>query len=683
MKLDDLKNPEKRRRVMDFLQSVLMTAAGIVLLFFMILVAFKVVGYIWSSWKPTREILVGNFTAGAGTLPETAGSAGKILGAKLERLKRFSRKGTRDYWLIQAPTLVAVPDQLADRQGDTRRRLEAINLKVKDVAVGDVAKLFDIIFEPARPRLEGTITDYGDRIEVRSELLWKNGVLDGWVASRAESKATNAPQKDELLNDLYDDLVFQMIYDLPKNAKLPWFTKYSTGDETPNWQTLEALTLGMEALDNYRLSLDYQDLKRSLQYLDRIPTYAPGYSLGHYFLALALGEDRQEERAANVFGEVENMDSTAQLRWAAKYQQAAAMLRQYRSQPATDAAESILIPLIQELKTASGKDSSAEGKDSSAEGKDSSAEGKDSSAEGKDSSAEGKARSEDAKFAVRLTPLAEAQLSYTYSTMLTLNTSISDNNLQLNAEKYWKEANVDFNGVTEWLSDRDKNEVLSWILNAEGYGSYRIAEWKLNSGTGDIQNHQKLFRQACNEALKKLEKANQLDPNNYEILQNQAMILDNEQFDPEGKHRVEAESIYERTKRFVPRDYYQYERLARIFWLRTKSQPVPTLRRDLIKSGIDNVNAAQGYRPNARTAAACGTYFFIASADTEDDAAKQKTDIQTAMANGELVLNLKAENLEELKPIISDAVTLMFKVAPRISDQSEKDALTALANKLK
>lgn len=649
MKPSNTKRAEKRGHVMDVLQTVSMTAAGVVFLLALFWMGGKVVDYVVSSWWPTRQISVGTFTAGAGTLPDTAGSAGKILGAKLERLKRFTRKDPSQFGLVQAPNLIAVPDQLRERQGDMRKRLESINLKVKDVAVGDIAKLIDTVFEPARPRLDGTITDYGDRLEVRSELLWKDRVLDGWVASRAQPKAADAStKKDELLNELYDDLVFQMIFDLPRNPQLPWFTKYSTDDEIPNWQTLEALTLGLEALENYRLSLDYEDLKRSVRYLDRIPTYAPGYALGHYFLALALGEDRQEERAASVFGAIENMNCTAELRWAAKYQQAAAMLRQYRSQQATDAANSILVPLITELKAASAEDTG-----------------------------------ERKNFALQLIPLAEAQLSYTYSTMLTLSSSLSDSELKQKAENGWNEAHEDFKTVLEWRSEAEKKEVQSWILNAQGYGIFRIAQKELGSGSAVDQKQQEAFKAACVKALDTLGKANELNPNNYEILQNQAMILDDTQFDPDAKHLVEAEALYERTKRFVPRDYYQYERLARIFWRRAESQPVPTFRDELVKSGLENVAAAQKYRPNARLAAACGAYFFMASADTEKDLAKQKSSIQMAMANSELLLNLKAQKLDELKPIVADTVALMLKVAPRISDQSERDALTNLANRLK
>src|SRR5579864_4613777 len=194
---------------MDFSYSVLVTVISFVILLWLTTNLFS---YVRSQWQPTHDIVVGTFTAQGGTLPNDAGTAGSTLGSKLERLRRYARRDPSGFGLIQTPVLISIPDQVRERQSDAAKRLEAMNLRVKEVQVNEVVKFLKALFEPARPMLEGTVTDYGDSIEVRSELLWKNRVLDGWVASRAKPMQSDTAKTSQVLNELYDDLLFQMIY---------------------------------------------------------------------------------------------------------------------------------------------------------------------------------------------------------------------------------------------------------------------------------------------------------------------------------------------------------------------------------------------------------------------------------------------------------------------------------------
>jgi hypothetical protein len=529
-----------------------------------------------------------------------------------------------------------------------------MNLKVKDVDVNAVVKLMKELFQPARVTLEGTITDTGDRIEVRSELIWKNQVLDGWLTSRAKPEANDAAKTSKVLNELYDDLLFQMIYDIPRK-KLYWSPKSSGDNDLPNWQTQEAMTLGLESLENYQESLEYDDLQRSLHYLERIPIHAPDYALGHYFLAMALGEDRQEERAASVFAQIQGMPADTQLKWAAIFQEAAARLRQYHGPAATYAAEQLLIPLIGELQGVAVNGGETSG------------------------------------FARRLLPLAQAQLGYTYGTLFTLNpyeprepseTEEEDRKTQLekNATKAWGDATKAYEAISDWNSEQQR-DVLSWLKNTEGYSRYRIAQWKLERKDGRSESDKKrAFTEACNEALKLLDKANQARPNQYEALQNKAMILDDIRFDPKGERINEAESLYQRTAKFVPRDYYQYERLARLYWRRVREQPVSTLQMDQIARGMENVKTAQSYRPESRTAALCGTYFSIAAASNEPDAAKKAQDVHDAILQAKLAFRLSASKAPERKPIATDTTKLIREVEATLDDNdTNKKVLHDLA----
>jgi len=642
------RKPNRKGRSMAFFLDLLYSGLITLISFAALLwVGAKLFDYVRAQWQPAREISVGAFTTAGVALPADAGTVAQTLGSKLERLRRYARRDPSGFGLIQTPMLISIPAQEKKRQSEASQRLESVNLRVQEVQVNEVIKFLQALLAPARVTLEGTVTDYGDTLEIRSELLWKNRVIDGWVASRRKPAQADAAKIGQTLNDLYDDLLFQMMYDIPHNAKLHWKVDAEGASETPNWQTLEAMTLGLESLDAYQRTLDYEDLKRSLGYLEEIPIHAPGYALGHYFLGVALGEDRQEERAVSVFSDVVRMTSDPDLKWAAQFQRAAAMLREYDGQPAADAAR-LLEELIQELKTAkNGKD-------------------------------------ERAKFAARLLPLAEAQRCYTYGTLLTLKTTIPESDLKKSAEEAWKDADYEFNAVNEedWTSEQEKREVRSWLFNTKGYASFRIAQWELAQG-GKSQEELDKYTRACEDALQLLQGADQERPNSYEVLQNEAMILDDERFDPEDKRIDEALSFYERTVQFVPRDYYQYERLARIYWRKARKQPTETLQSDLVQKGNGYVQTALSYRPNSRTAASCGAYFAALAANKTADALEKTKQIQDAIAKAKLALRLGGRERPGTLPILADAAKLMDAVAATLDDKDKsRNELKGLARQI-
>jgi hypothetical protein len=604
----------KRMDVTQFLYATFLTVAFSALIIWASVTLYR---YVRSQFRPGEEIVVGNFTAIGEGLPTDKAAVGTALASKLERLRRVAARGPSGFGLIQTPTLTSVPDQVSERQGDVRQRLENLNLKVKDVDVNAVMDALRSMFSPARPALEGQLNDVGDRLEIRAALLWKGNTVGGWVASRrkpgAEQKGSIEIQ--DTLNDLYDDLLFQIIFDIPRNPKLHWWAQSRGDDAIPNWQTLEAMTLGLEALQSYESSLEYGDLERAIRHLDRIPVYAPGYALGHYFLAIALGEDRQEKRAASVLFEVLRTPAPKSIYWSACFQRAAALLRMYGKDPAEEAANVVLAPLIAELETASGQKSPS--------------------------------KNGEKEFATMLLPMAYAQLAYTYGTLFTLGSTIDKAKLRANSLEASDHAFTTFQQAGKvWPSDQQRLEVERWIYNTRGYSQFRIAQYErreaMKAQPADQVQLDADFKKKCELALTDLRKANELLPNNYEVLQNEAMILDDRDYDPTGAYLVEAESLYERTTVFVPRDYYQYERLALICWRQLRQIPPRSIQTVLLDKGKKDtaMTVERRYPEKSRTATMLASYFTAWEAQLESDPAKKQSKLKDAVDQARMAVPL-------------------------------------------
>ena len=535
-----------------------------------------------------------------------------------------------------------------ERQSDSSKRLEKINITVKGISVNDVVKFMRELFEPAHRELNGTITDYGDRTEIKAELTWKNKPVYSWIASRVNLAPEKAGQV-KMLNDLYDDLLFQILYDMSPNS--------SANDDIPNWQTLEAMTLGLESLATYNQTLEHADLERSLKYLQLITRYAPGYALGYYFLGVAYSENRKEREAASMFAQIERMKGDIEeiekieLKWNARLQRAASMVQEYYGRTTQYAAEKVLTDLIRDLRKAS-EGSKKEG-----------------------------------EIAIRLLPLVEAELTYAYGTLFRLQTSIPQEDLKKKAEDAWKAANSSYEAAKAIYSDTERRDVLSRVQNAEGYTRFRIAQWEWDrSGSGKLlQDRDTNFMTASNVALKLLRDALEEQPNYYLAMQNLAMILDDERYDPDGEHLSEAEALYEQTRKIVPEDYYQYERLALIYWRRSRTLAVSALQRELIKKGIDSIRSAQKLREQpTRTSAIGGAYFFISAAHIETDDTHKKEDLKEAIEQATFAVQFGVQRDAERKVIAENVAKLMGQVAKELPDnyKTDKLALNQLAKKL-
>jgi hypothetical protein len=269
--------------------------------------------------------------------------------------------------------------------------------------------------------------------------------------------------------------------------------------------------------------------------------------------------------------------------------------------------------------------------------------------------------------------MAYAQLAYTYGTLFRLSSTWSASDLRSRSLDASRKAFDRFNKVkATWPNDREreKKEVERWIYNAQGYSKFRIAGFEREAARAAKKPADQVdrdFRQACSAALEDLRKANEILPNHYEVLQNQAMILDDPDYDPGGVS--EAEALYGRTKLFVPRDYYQYERLARIYWRQLRQEPATSVQNDLTAKGSEAVSLATKYRYPARSAATAmlDVYFASVGARLEADGSKKTQKLAEAIRLADVALGLNPTLTTER----ADAAKAMKAAADTVDDSDD------------
>ena len=502
---------------------------------------------------PPKEITLVPFEVNVTNLKLEPGSPPKMLSAKLQRLRRQSAAIPSGYGFLQIPGLTTVPKEAKHRQSEVVARVQDLDLKVKDVDVNKIVQAIQTLLAPPKTELQGEITELASSVEVHCELVANGRTIIAWDSSRTKKQGVS---NDELVDGLIDDIMFQMIYDVPRDARLKgWLSSAQPEtDDLPNWQALQSFNHGLRALEEYQQGLSHDALKEAMESLQRMQIIAPDYGLGLYFYGVALSEDREEAKAADVFEKIQRLQASDAVKSEARFQRAAALLRLYNPENA-NLAVTELQELIKDLEKKQGAASA----------------------------------SSDRAYFTKLLAISHAQLAYTFGTMIVL---FGDASKYSSVTPEIDAARSDFNAVPQdqWASDREKNDVSFRIDNAAGYSLFRYAQ------RGDAAE----FVKRCDDAIKFLTKADQARPNHYEVLQNLGMIYDDEFFDPSGIHLDMAETLYERTQLFVPNDYYQYERLARIQWRRLKSAVVADQKLALAKKGKAYAAESMERRPQAR-----------------------------------------------------------------------------------
>jgi hypothetical protein len=529
-----------------------------------------------------------------------------ILSAKLRELKTQGGTAPTGYGLLNVPVLKSGPQQTEQTPDRALAGLDKIQLKIKDVDVPALIRAFNALLAPAQYELRGSVVKLPASISVICRLERREKVIASWEARGKTSEAGDkAKASTATLEDLLDQVLYQMIFDFIHNTELKneWRISITSGESFANWQSLRSYVRGLRALRSYQETLEHGDLEEASKCFESLTKTDPANKYGLYFRGLTLSEDRQEAKAYDTFVQLEHVlwreaeSATGKpmpaegkpmpAEWKAMPAEWKAMLREarlnaaitrlklYRFEPEEhgNKAVNILEDLIDELKAELPSEILLEGGPTP------------------------KKLAPTLAYTTKLLTICYAQLAYTHGTILSflrhekegpsLDTKVSDHETEMNAnlrlatgtfnklENSWTPSGVDgAKGLDASANPpkeaaqahkdavREKLDVQFRIENAQGYGEYRLAFFRKSKKPA--KKGESPYQEACKKAIKCLEEANEHRPNHYEVIQNLAMIYADEDYDPNGDSLPQAKWLFERTKLFVPNDYYQFEQLAKI-----------------------------------------------------------------------------------------------------------------------
>lgn len=549
--------------------------------------------FLWSHFFPPSTITLAPFSVSGSNLKIDGQLLPRILDAKLGHLKGAWRASPSWYGFLNFPTLL-LPDGAADDRA-TMKRFEDLNLKIKDVDVNAVLHLVQAILSPSTLELGGRITELSDSIEITCDLKRGNSTIKSWRSAHKKSSPFDEPAD---VDRLLEDVLFQVLWDTPDIPELS--SRLNSERETnshgafANWRGLQAFEQGLQHLQLYIQDMNYSDLEEAQKSFQRLETISPEHPLGMYFYGITLAEDQQEAEAARVFRMLrvkQGLDD--HIRYNAWLQEAGARMRLYEDAAGAEVVDS-LRDLISELKRRTEAfDVKAKGALEKATAASNREEDK-PDAEELASPENGVARAGEIAYYTKLLALSYAQSGYAHGNLVAL---LEDPGEFGKAEEQFNKAEeiLKANMEADSWNVEEKAEVAYQIANGKGYSAFRHLQLKTLDDAG--------YKKECENAIVLLQAARQKRPARYDVLQNLAMIYDDERYNREIGGLDIAESLYKQTVRLVPKDYFQYERLARIQWLRAKEVPVDgDQRSQLVVQGENWANEALVHRPYAREA---------------------------------------------------------------------------------
>lgn len=499
-----------------------------------------------------------------------------ILSAKLRELKTRGRMAPTGYGLLTVPLLESGPQQTEQTEDKALAELDKIQLKIKDVDVSALIRAFDALLTPARYELRGSVVDLPTSLSVICQLVRREKVMSSWEATAkipAPDAASGAAQTSAAapaaLEDLLDQVLYQMVFDFAHDAELKkqWKISISRAESFANWRSLRAYVRGLRALRSYQENLDTHDLQEAYEFFDSLAISDPRNPYGVYFRGLALSEDRREAEAVDNFLQLQRLlqrqekpENWKSMLYEARLHEATARLKLYTMKEA-EKAVAILNRLCADL-TRELAISPTSATQVPAEQAEPAAGAEQQIVADNTGPKSTVTTAKEDSYTAKLLTVCHAQLGYTHGTILSfkeLKVPPAPKLAKKHADAMKEsldQADVKFNSVGgDWASDREKMDVRFRIDNARGYGLYRQAFFDAPDGDS--------YSKRCQEAIDVLEKADEARPNHYEVLQNMAMIYADDRF-ATPTSLLHAQRLFERTKKFVPKDYYQYEQLAAI-----------------------------------------------------------------------------------------------------------------------
>jgi hypothetical protein len=512
---------------------------------------YKSVFQLYTIFRPFNQIIVMPFQ-GADSIKSTSQA---LLTSRFRSMAKRSSEPPAGYGVFSLPMLNS---NIADSDTITNafQNLDKVTFKIKDVDVGALFRAFDDILSPYSYELRGTVTQTSESTLITARLVCREKIYASW-----EAESRGGPG-DALITQTLDDLVYQVTYDLMTREDMKKFG-VPRSDAFANWQGLKNYVEGLSAFKTYQTTHDTNQLLSAYKSFDKLVYYQPDSRLGLYFRGLVESERRREAEAVSDFERLKRLmepkstsptdksklNSPSDFYLEAKLNEATSRLKFYRTEEGLKAIKT----LKEIIQTVEGEIESKLGENISVTKND-----KKKAADIADKNV----------FLVKMLILTHAQLGYSYGTMLSFlkdeGTSANDPKVQGYSAQF-EDSISNANCWLDALSQKDRDsggqEMEFRILNAEGYGRYRLAFFN-TVVTNGLQTLEEKYQNECDRAAKILEQARDLRPDHYEVLQNLGMIYADEKFDPDGNRLARAKELFDTTVSFIPDDYYQYEQLA-------------------------------------------------------------------------------------------------------------------------
>ena len=565
-------------------------AKGVVVAGAVIWIVWGAGAYLFHIVRPVRAITFSQFETPNEDLSK---QCPRMLSTMLEQIRHSGPRTPPTHGFLRLPALISVPEEARVHTATLSKQLEGIDLKIKDVDVGVVARLLSSLFSAPEYQVNGRVVEFPDSVEASCELVLGDESQGSW-SSRTGKKETDKTLDPAVLKataaTLLDDLVFQILFDFMTDKRYEsWKVSQSSEYEPTSWRSLQAVMHGTRALSSYEYTADPRDLADAIEFLGRIPLVAPSDFYGLYFYGVALSQDRREGEAAAAFQGAVLRSKDMPQKWDAQFNEAAARLKLYTTEQADVARsrlEEIESEVTGEIKAVKKKPGADNPRPVEIENE----------VTGDAEAIKEKPARDNLWQLHAFRAITRAQILYTMGTRLSLRGGKPKDCLHyftIQIEPVLDRAMADLREVEGASIPNDQlvetvNQIKFRINNSSGYSRYRAAQ--LEYGSGDK------FKAACEKAIEDLEAALKLYPRDYEALQNLGMIYNDEAFDRTGEYLDRAESTFRLTTKYVPNDYYQYEQLAKIYWRRVhayeKNHATLEYVEPLIKEGQDAAKKA-------------------------------------------------------------------------------------------
>jgi hypothetical protein len=549
------------------LKSMVALLMALVLFVFALWLLCKCGALVISFFHPDNQIVIMPFeTADSSKSPAQA-----LLASRFRSMAKRSVEPPAGYGIFSLPMLdSSVTD--STKITNALKDFDNVTFKIKDVDFVGLIKSFDSVLSPYSYEVKGSVTQNTISTLVTAQLTFKNKVLGVW-----ESEISGTQTGDQALRQACDDLAYEITYDLMTKPELSKFGIKSAGDFN-NWQSLKSYVEGLSAFKTYQTTHDTNQLAAAYTNFNTLVCFQPESRLGLYFRGLVQSERRKELESVADFQKLQRVikkevadksganlskeDRVSRMKvcYEAQLNEATSLLKTYEE---GDGPKAILIlkSLVAEINEKIVNDKKA----TDIKQKQASTLTPD---ERKFSTDENALSEDERSFYSKLLILANAQLAYSHGTFISYlkDTGLQEITDEVNSHKEAfdraiKAAEEGKQILSTNQITAEMQELEFRICNAKGYGVYRYAFFDAFKGK-DTTESDEIYRRDCVTASEILERAQDLRPDHYEVLQNLGMIFNDERFDPAGNYLMRAKELFESTMRFVPDDYYQYEQLA-------------------------------------------------------------------------------------------------------------------------